>query len=293
MPRRTPADQLLIGAHTSAAGGAYKALLEGKSIGATTVQLFTANQKQWKGKPLTEEMIDLFKKTLADTGLRSIMSHAGYLINLGSPKPDIREKSIRGFYEEVERCCDLGITYMNFHPGAALDGSREACLDRIIEGMFGVEDLIVDDETRLLLETTAGQGSTVGCTFEELAYIIERTKDRLPVGVCIDTCHIFAAGYDIRTPEGWKQTLKAFDESVGLQHLYAFHLNDSMKPLGSKRDRHAPLGEGEIGLESFKFLMTSDLTRELPKYLETPGGCPLWDKEIWMLREYSRGKACV
>lgn len=289
MPSRTLADQLLIGAHTSAAGGAHNALIEGKTIGATTVQLFTANQKQWKGKPLTEERIELFKEMLTTTGLRQIMSHASYLINLGSPNEENRQKSIRAFYEEVERCCDLGISYMNFHPGAALDCPREACLDRIVEAMFEVEDLIVDDETRLLLETTAGQGSSVGSTFEELAYIIERTKDRLPVGVCIDTCHIFVAGYDIRTPEGWQKTLKSFDEIVGLKHLYAFHLNDSMKALGSKRDRHAPLGEGEIGLESFKFLMTSELTRELPKYLETPGGCPLWDKEIWMLREFARG----
>lgn len=291
MPRRTPADQLLIGAHTSAAGGAHNALIEGKSIGATTVQLFTANQKQWKAKPLTEERIALFKETLDETGLSEIMSHSSYLINLGSPNEDVREKSLRAFHEEVERCNNLGITYMNFHPGAALDGSREECLDRIIEGMFVIEDLIVDDEdTRLLLETTAGQGSTVGCTFEELAYIIERTKDRLPVGVCIDTCHIFAAGYDIRTAKGWRETLQAFDALVGLEYLYAFHLNDSMKELDSHRDRHANLGEGEIGLECFKFLMSSDLTREIPKYLETPGGCPLWDKEIWMLREYARGQ---
>lgn len=288
MPRPTPADQLLIGAHTSAAGGAYKALLEGKSIGATTAQLFTANQKQWKGKALTEESIDLFKDTLAATGLQKIMSHGGYLINLGSPKEDLRRKSIRAFYEEVERCCDLGISFMNFHPGAATDGSREACLDRIVDGMLQVEDLLVDDETRLILETTAGQGSSIGYTFEELAYIIERTQNRLPVGVCIDTCHIFAAGYDIRTEAGWKKTLKAFDEIIGLKYLYAFHLNDSIKEFGSRRDRHAPLGEGEIGLDCFKFLMRSEITREIPKYLETPGGCPLWDKEIWMLREFAR-----
>ncbi len=290
MPRSTPADQLLIGAHTSAAGGAHNALLEGKSIGATTIQLFTANQKQWKGKPLTEEGIELFKKTLIETGLREIMSHASYLINLGSPKEENQIKSKRAFCEEVERCCALGISYMNFHPGAALDSPREECLDKIIEGMLVAQDLLEGEETRLLLETTAGQGSTIGWTFEELAYIIEGTKDKLPVGVCIDTCHIFAAGYDIRTEKGCRETLAAFDKIIGLKHLYAFHLNDSMKEFGSKRDRHAPLGEGEIGIECFKFLMTSELTRELPKYLETPGGCPLWDKEISMLREYARGK---
>ncbi|NGX61645.1 MAG: Endonuclease 4 [Chlamydiae bacterium] len=289
MEKRTPAEDLLIGAHTSAAGGAHNALLEGQSIGATTVQLFTANQKQWQGKPLTEEGIERFKKTLVETGLREIMSHGGYLVNLGSPKEENRKKSQKGFREEVERCCDLGISYMNFHPGAALDESRETCLNWIVEGMLTVEDLLVDGETRLLLETTAGQGSSIGYTFEELAYIIERTKDRLPVGVCIDTCHIFAAGYDIRTPQAWHKTLMEFDRLIGLEYLYAFHLNDSMKEFGSRRDRHAPLGEGEIGIESFKYLMTSDLTREIPKYLETPGGPPLWDKEIWMLREFARG----
>lgn len=289
MPRDTAADQLLIGAHTSAAGGAHHALIEGRSIGATTVQLFTANQKQWKGKPLTEEGIALFKETLAETALSHIMSHAAYLINLASPNDEMRAKSLRAFYEEVERCSDLGITYMNFHPGAALEGGLEPGLNRIIEGMLEVQDLIIEEETRLLLETTAGQGSSIGSKFEELAYIIERTKDKLPVGVCIDTCHIFVAGYDIRTVKGWQETLKAFDEIIGLQHLYAFHLNDSMKELGSKKDRHANLGEGEIGLECFKFLMTSPLTRHIPKYLETPGGCPVWEKEIWRLREYARG----
>src|SRR5262249_48303274 len=125
--------------------------------------------------------------------------------------------------------------------------------------------------------------------FDELAYILAKTKSKIPMGICIDTCHIFVAGYDIRTPEGWRKTLEDFDKIVGLPNLYAFHLNDSVKELGSRRDRHAQLGEGQIGLESFKFLMTSDLIRDLPKYLETPGGCPMWDKEIWLLREFARG----
>ncbi|MCH9625942.1 MAG: Endonuclease 4 [Chlamydiales bacterium] len=290
MTQKTPVDQLLIGAHTSAAGGPHNALIEGKTIGATTIQLFTANQKQWKGKALTEESIELFKETLDETGLRAIMSHASYLINLGSPNQEVVTKSHKAFAEEIERCLNLGITYLNFHPGAALDSPREKCMDLIIEGMLLNEEALEDDEVRLLLETTAGQGSTIGYTFEELAYIIERTEHKLPVGVCIDTCHIFAAGYDIRTAQGWQQTLEEFDRVVGLRHLYAFHLNDSMKELASRRDRHAPLGEGEIGLECFEFLMTSPLTRDLPKYLETPGGCPLWDKEIWRLREFARRK---
>ncbi|MFZ0565985.1 MAG: deoxyribonuclease IV [Chlamydiales bacterium] len=291
MGRRTPADQLLIGAHTSAAGGAHNALLEGQSIGATTIQFFTANQKQWKGKPLTEEGIELFKETLQETGLQQIMSHAGYLINLGSPNREVLKKSRVAFREELERCFDLGISYLNFHPGAALKESREACLDCIVESLLQLEKIFVDDTTRLLLETTAGQGSVVGCTFEELAYILERTEKKIPMGVCIDTCHIFAAGYDIRTAEDWEETLDLFDEIIGLDSLYAFHLNDSMKEFASRRDRHAPLGEGEIGIDSFKFLMTSSLTREIPKYLETPEGCPLWVKEIEMLRKFAKQRA--
>ena len=290
MTQISPVDQLLIGAHTSAAGGAHKALLEGKSIGATTVQLFTANQKQWKGKPLTAEGIDLFKETLKQTGLSKIMSHASYLINLGSPNSEMLHKSRGAFREEIERCLALELAFLNFHPGAALASSREECLDRIVESLLLMEDLFVDDDTRLLLETTAGQGTCVGCSFEELAYIIERVDGTLPIGVCIDTCHIFSAGYDIRTPETWKKTLETFDNKVGLDHLHAFHLNDSMKEFASKKDRHAPLGEGQIGMESFKFLMSHEPLRGVPKYLETPGGCPLWDKEIWMLREFVSGR---
>lgn len=286
-------EQLLIGAHTSAAGGAHNALIEGKSIGATTIQLFTANQKQWKGKALTEEGIELFKETLEETGLQKIMSHSSYLINLGSPDPEMLAKSREAFKNEIERCSQLGISYLNFHPGAALLESRQECLDRIVESILSYEDFFVDDSLRLLFEATAGQGSSIGKTFEELGYLVERTKNKVPVGVCIDTCHIFAAGYDIRTPEGWRATLEEFDRLIGLEFLHAFHLNDSVHPLGSKKDRHAQLGEGEIGLESFKFLMTYSKTREIPKYLETPGGCPLWDKEIWTLREFARSETIV
>ena len=282
-------DQLFVGAHTSAAGGASNALLEGKSIGATTIQLFTANQKQWKGKPLTEEAIDLFERTRQETKIQKVMSHAGYLINLGSPDEELLRKSREGFKEEIERCLALNLTYLNFHPGAATTGSQEECLDRIVASLLVYEDFFVDDSLRLLLETTAGQGTSVGSKFEELAYIIQLVEDKIPIGVCIDTCHIFAAGYDIRTPHAWKETLEEFDQVIGLKNLHAFHINDSKCPLGSKKDRHANLGEGEIGMECFRFLMTYTRTRDLPKYLETPGGTESWDKEIWMLREFAGG----
>ncbi|MGA8163606.1 MAG: deoxyribonuclease IV [Waddliaceae bacterium] len=281
---------LLIGAHASAAGGVHNALLQGKEIGATTIQLFTSNQKQWKGRVLTQEAIDLWQQTLEETGLKTIMSHDSYLINLGAPDSEVLQKSRKAFREEIERCIQLGIAYLNFHPGAAIDDDPQRCLDRIAESLLQVEDIVSGGPTCLLLETTAGQGSTVGHRFEHLDYIIQKVKDRLPIGVCVDTCHIFAAGYDIRDPKGWDAVLKEFDQIIGLRYLKGFHLNDSKKELGSRRDRHEALGEGEIGIESFKILMRDPRTREIPKYLETPGGSPLWVKEIHMLREFAESK---
>ena len=277
--------ELLIGAHTSAAGGVHNALLEGARIGASTIQLFTSNQKRWEGKLLSQEGISLWKEKLVETGLQKIMSHDSYLINLGAPDPEVLRKSRKAFKEEATRCKQLSITYLNFHPGAAIKDPIEVCLDRIVESLLGVEEMMENSPTRLLLEATAGQGSTVGNRFEHLGYIIERVKDRVPIGVCIDTCHIFAAGYDIRTVESWDETLKEFDRLVGYPHLYAFHLNDSLKGLGSRVDRHRPLGKGEIGIECFRFLVNDKRTRILPMYLETPDGPNLWIEEIAMLKK--------
>lgn len=283
----TNPEKLLIGAHTSAAGGAPNALLEGQKIGATTIQLFTSNQKQWKGRVIAPDEITLWKETQAAAGIKEVMSHDSYLINLGSPDPEGLQKSRQAFRDELKRCHQLDIAYLNFHPGAALKESPEACLDRIVESLLELQDLQEEGNTRLLLELTAGQGSAVGWRFEEIAYIIKKVEHKIRIGACIDTCHIFVAGYDLRTPEACDHTLKEFDKVVGLKHLYAFHLNDSKKGLGSKVDRHAPLGQGEIGLACFKFLMQDPRTRDLPKYLETPDGPPLWEKEIAMLREFA------
>lgn len=277
----------LLGAHTSTAGGVEKALQEGRAIGASTIQFFTSNQRQWKARTLTPEIIQKWEQTLAETGISEVMSHDSYLINLGSPNPESLAKSQEAFQAEIERCLALKVTYLNFHPGAALDGGVQECLDRIVESLLLYQRLLEKGSTRLLLEATAGQGSAVGYQFEQLAYILDRVKDKVPAGVCIDTCHIFAAGYDIRTPEAWDKTLKEFDQIVGLSHLYAFHLNDSMKDLGSRVDRHAHLGEGKIGWDSFKFLMTDPRVRHLPKYLETPGGPERWTKEIQQLKVFA------
>lgn len=280
---------ILVGAHTSIAGGVFNALLEGQKIGATTVQLFTANQKQWKGKEIDADGVKKWEEAKELTGIQEVMSHDSYLINLGCPEPSNLEKSRICFQEELERCQKLKVTYLNFHPGAALKEPEEKCLDTIVESLLQCEKLVSLGKTRLLLEATAGQGSSVGHRFEHLGYIIERVKDRIPIGVCIDTCHIFVAGYDIRTREGWENTLREFDQKVGLDYLCAFHLNDSAKDLGSHVDRHADLGTGFIGLESFKVVMSHPLTYHLPKYLETPGGMQVWGKEIELLKEFARG----
>jgi deoxyribonuclease-4 len=285
---KTPKEELLIGAHTSAQGGAHNALLEGAEIGATTIQFFTSNQKRWEGKPIQKEEAELFKETLKSTGIKKVMSHDSYLINLGSPDAEISRKSRKAFKDEIQRCHALGVTFLNFHPGAATSGTAEECLDKIVSSLEEMEGLIHEGHTRILLETTAGQGTSVGHSFEQIGYIIKKLHRKIPIGVCIDTCHIFAAGYDIRTKKGWQETLDSFQKQIGLSHLYALHVNDSMKPLGSRRDRHAPLGKGEIGLECFKAMMQHPDLRELPKYLETPDGPPLWIKEIQMLRDFAK-----
>lgn len=277
--------KLLIGAHTSAAGGAYRALYEGQSIGATTIQLFTSNQKRWEGKAISEEHLALWKEAKEKTEISSVMCHDSYLINLGAPDPEILRKSRVAFRQELERCHILEISYLNFHPGSACKDSPEVCIQRIITSLLEMEDLILKGSTKILLEATAGQGSSIGWRFEHLAEIIQGVEKRIPIGVCIDTCHIFAAGYDIRTKEAWEETLKAFDTIVGLKNLCAFHLNDSAKGLGSRVDRHRPLGKGEIGWEAFRFLVQDSRTRHLPMYLETPDGPPLWKEEIITLKQ--------
>jgi len=280
---------LLIGAHTSTAGGLSNALIEGESIGATTIQLFTSNQKQWRGRILSEDDVTTFHDFQKKTGIHVTMSHDSYLINLGSPDPELLEKSRTAFKEEILRCQTLGITYLNFHPGAFTTGSKDKCLDTIVESLLILGPIISQGKTKLLLETTAGQGSSVGSLFEELAYIINHIQKTISLGVCIDTCHIFSAGYDIRTAQAWNETLIEFDNLIGLEHLSAFHLNDSKHELNSHKDRHANLGKGFIGLKCFEFLMQDPRTKYLPKYLETPDGALVWKEEIALLKQFAQG----
>ncbi len=274
-----------LGAHTSASGGCFNALIEGEKIGATCIQLFTSNQKQWKGRSISFEEVEKWDLLREQTGILKIMSHASYLINIGSVNLELREKSIHALGEEIKRCHLLNIDYLNFHPGSATTGTKQDCIDAIIDSLLSLKPLILEGKTLLVLEATAGQGSVVGSTFEELGKIIDGVKDNIPIGVCIDTCHIFAAGYDIRDKASWEKTLEEFDKHIGLKFLVALHLNDSKYPLGSKKDRHALLGKGEIGMECFKICMQNKTLSPLPKYLETPDP-QVWASEIQYLRKY-------
>lgn len=285
MPESHISQKLLLGAHCSAAGGPHQALLQAEQIGATTLQLFTSNQKQWASRPYSDEQVRVWREKLQTTGMRQVMSHDSYLINLGSGRVDILEKSRAAFRSEIERCSTLGCAFLNFHPGSAVGDSKERCLSVICESLLEMRDLFESEPyPLLLLETMAGQGSQVGASFRELAFILERVGGQVPLGICLDTCHVFAAGYDIRTPLGWERVLAEFDQEIGQAHLKALHCNDSARPLGSRVDRHAPLGKGEIGWAGFEWLMRDVRMRDLPKYLETPDGPTAWREEIAHLR---------
>lgn len=281
----------ILGAHTSAAGGAWNALEEGNQIGASGVQFFTANQRQWQAKEIAEKDAQKFRETKESSGVSVNMSHGSYLVNLGGCKPDLLEKSRATFKQEVERCHRLGITFLVFHPGSAADSTLEATLGRIAESLIEIKDLINQGPTQVLIESTAGQGEQTGHDFAHLRTLLDLLLPHIPnhIGICIDTCHMYAAGYDIRTVEAFNDSFEKFEKVVGLRHLKAFHVNDSLSPLNSRVDRHAMLGEGHIGWLSFKLLMTDSRTKFVPKYLETPGDLAIWKREIAQLRAFANG----
>jgi deoxyribonuclease-4 len=280
----------ILGAHTSAAGGSWNALKEGSQIEASGVQFFTANQRQWVAKPIPDADAQNFRRMMDDTKVGVNMSHGSYLVNLGSVKEDLLEKSRSVFRQELERCQRLGMAFFVFHPGSAADSTPDACMDRIVQSILLEKDLINQGPTKVLIESTAGQGAHVGHDFAHLRYLMDKLSPEIPsIGVCIDTCHMFAAGYDIRTEEAFDKTFSEFDRVVGLKYLKAFHVNDSLSPLNSRVDRHAMLGEGHIGWLAFKLLMTDPRTAMVPKYLETPGDLSIWKREISQLRALVNG----
>jgi deoxyribonuclease-4 len=276
-----------IGAHVSASGGVENAPLNAKEIGANAFALFTKNQRRWEAKPLTSKSIEQFKRRCEVHGFKpeQILPHDSYLINLGHPETEALDKSRLAFLDEMQRCEQLGLCYLNFHPGShlrQLDVSE--CLDRIAESI----NWALERTTSVVavIEMTAGQGSNLGFSFEQIHQIIEGVSDKSRVGVCIDTCHIFAAGYDLRTFESSKAVFDEFDCIVGFDYLKGMHLNDSKGALGSRIDRHHSLGQGEIGLEVFKYIMQDDRFRGIPLVLETIDET-VWADEIQLLRSFA------
>jgi deoxyribonuclease IV len=261
---------MLFGAHMSIAGGHYKSLLEAQAHGCGTVQMFTKSSNQWNAKPLTDEDIAVFRKTLEETGLKFPTGHDSYLINLASPEATLWRKSVEAFVVEVERSEALGLAYLVMHPGSPTDGNEKAGLKRVATALDEVHKRCPKAKVRVLLETTAGQGNCLGHRFEHLARLLELVKKPERLGVCFDTCHVFAAGYALGTRSEYTATMKEFDRVVGLELVRVFHVNDSQKPLGSRVDRHAGLGAGCIGLEAFRMLVNDGRLQDRLFLLETP-----------------------
>lgn len=265
-----------IGAHVSASGGVENTPLNAHKIGATAFALFTKNQKQWVASPLTDKNIEIFKKRCEEYGFSAsqILPHDSYLINLGHPETENLEKSREAFLDEMQRCEQLGLDRLNFHPGSHLTKiSIDQCLSNISDSIN-----ITLEKTKgviAVLENTAGQGSNLGHTFEQLVQIIDKVEDKSRVGVCIDTAHTLAAGYEIRTKDGFENTFKQFDEIIGFQYLKGMHINDSKKDLATRVDRHDSLGKGFMGMATFEFIMNDVRFDGIPLILETP------DEEIW------------
>jgi len=280
-----------VGAHVSASGGVDNAPLNAMAIGAKAFALFVKNQRQWTAKPLESATIDAFKKNLEESGIapKHVLPHDSYLINLGHPEQEKLEKSRIAFIDEVERCAQLGLVKLNFHPGShlvkiskkdpdytqKLKEAEDHCLDIVAESLNIIIEATRDSGVQLVIENTAGQGTNLGYRFEHLAHIIERVEEKSRMGVCLDTCHTFTAGYDLRTPEAYEATIQQFGEIVGFEYLAGMHLNDSKPELGSRVDRHDSLGKGKIGWEAFRLIMNDPRMDDIPMVLETI------DESIW------------
>jgi deoxyribonuclease-4 len=262
----------LFGAHMSIAGGLCNAFERAARVQAQALQIFTRNQRQWTVPSLTDEEVGTFLAGRKEWGNAPLAAHGSYLINLATPKKDVLSRSIDALCEEIDRCATLKVPLLIIHPGAHLGSGLKTGLVRVAESLNRVLEKTGGRKVKILLETTAGQGTGIGARFEELAHILERGRFGERLGVCFDTCHAFAAGYDIRTPEAYDKTFLEFDARIGLSHLNFFHLNDSKKELGSRVDRHEHIGKGKIGLQGFRLLVNDPRFRNYPMVLETPKG---------------------
>jgi deoxyribonuclease-4 len=262
----------LLGAHMSIAGGVGNAFLEGKRVDCDAIQIFTKSSRQWAAKPLTKQEIEQFQINRKTTGINTVVAHDSYLLNLGSPEVELRKRSIAAFIDELERCEALGVSNLIAHPGAHVGAGEVEGIKTIAKSLDEVHTACPNFNVKVTLEITAGQGSNLGYRFEQIANMIDATKENDRLRVCFDTEHAFAAGYDLRTKEGYERTFSDFDDAIGIELLAAFHLNDSKKEFHSRVDRHEHIGQGFIGVEAFRLLMNDKRFWGLPMCLETPKG---------------------
>jgi len=276
----------------SIAGGLYHAPHHGKAATCDTVQIFTKQSNQWRAKPLTDEDVEKFWTAQKDTGVSVACAHNSYLINLASPKDELYDQSRLSMREEIERCDRLGIPSLVMHPGSHVGSGEETGMKRIAKAINSLFEALPDSKTVLLLESTSGQGTNLGYRFEQLAAIIRMVEDGARLGVCLDTCHIFSAGYPLGERKDYLATLKSFDEIIGLKRLQIIHMNDSKKPFGERKDRHEQIGQGELGLEAFRNIMNDRRLNRVPKILETPKGEDLKEdiENLALLRSLIRVK---
>ncbi len=267
-----PDRSILLGAHMSIAGGVHTAVERGISIGCTTMQMFVKNNNQWRGKELMDEDISTYKKLLRESSIGPVVVHDTYLINLCATDREILRKSRMALKDELNRCEALGVEYLNFHPGSHVGAGEDEGIKQIAESLNIIHEETRGYRVKSVLETTAGQGTAIGYRFEQLRRIIDLVVESDRMAVCMDTCHVFAAGYDISTERGYEKAFEEFDAIIGLGRLVAFHVNDSKRELGSRVDRHDHIGKGKIGKTGFRLLMNDDRFRAIPKILETPKG---------------------
>jgi len=277
-----------IGPHVSATGGVHNAPINANAVGATGFGMFVKNQRQWKAKPLDPDVIDAFKSNMNLYGYKpeSVLVHDGYLINIGNPDTAKREQSVTALIDEVERCAALGLTRLNIHPGSGLGIiTTDECAAVIAESINKILDKTKNSGVAIIIEATAGQGNLLGGRFEELAMIIDKIEDKSRIGVCIDTCHIFAAGYDIRDKQNYEKTMASFDSIVGFKYIRGLHLNDAKAAIGTHTDRHESIGKGHIGIDAFRMLMEDSRFDGIPCILETPNE-EIWGDEVEMLKKW-------
>lgn len=260
----------ILGAHMSIAGGYHKAVEAAARSGCHCVQIFTKNNSQWRGKPITDDDAEKFQTALLELGITHPISHASYLINMASPKEELRQKSLDAMSVELQRAERLGIPFVVVHPGSYTTSTDSDGIANICRSIDEIHKQLPDLKTQILLENTAGQGTNLGWQFEQLQAMIEGIDASDRVGVCIDTCHAFAAGYELADPTGYENTIALLAETVDLKRVKAFHINDSKKPFASRKDRHEHIGRGEMGLEPFRNLLNDSRFNEVPMYLETP-----------------------